>query len=65
MMCVYKTCLYNYKVYIFNLNVTFLITTAQTDLSILDKEPDLEHIHKFLKEEVQIGNHLPGSSEST
>ena len=35
-------------IYIFNLNVTFLITTAQTNLSILDKEPDLKHIHKFL-----------------
>ena len=44
MICVYKTCLYKYKVYIFTLN-----TTAQTDLSILDKEPDLEHIYKFLK----------------
>ena len=49
MMCVYKTCLYNYKVYIYNLNVTFLITTAQIDYSILDKEPDLEHIYKFLE----------------
>ena len=49
MLCVYKTCLYSYKVYIFNLNVTFLITTAQTDLNILDEEPDLEHIHKFLR----------------
>ena len=49
MLCVYKTCLYNYKVYMFGLRVTFLtITTVQTDLSILDKKPDLEHIHKFL-----------------
>ena len=49
MLCVYKTCLYIYKVYIFKLSVKFLITTAQTDLSILDEEPDLEHIQKFLE----------------